>query len=313
VVPGQSKQITNGKFDWMEIPGPGKDAWDGLNWKKDEMDKDSGITPTLEGDLTGKTLGEIQLAREASLKRMKVPLDNIAWAIEQDAYLTLSWMNQVYSTPEVKQFASEADILAFENEQGIKRDETFQNTDPATGEPTGMTATFLPELSLGLEERNGQLFESEKSRFFQVGKDLPTRALKWKGIFKVIPRSILGTSEVIMKQTKTEMANMLIPLFVQPAELMMKAAMQILKINEEDPIDWLPESWLNPPPPAPPEMFVPTGAPQGENGGDPAAHTANNQQTMQNRVGMTPQQAQTVVPNAQVSGGPSMNSMIGTK
>lgn len=313
VVPGQSKQITNGKFDWMEIPGPGKDAWDGLNWKKDAMDKDSGITPTLEGDMTGKTLGEIQLAREASLKRMKVPLDNIAWAIEQDAYLTLSWMNQVYSTPEVKQFASEADILAFENENGIKRDETFQDTDPLTGEATGpMTATFLPELSLGLEERNGELFESEKSKFFQIGKDIPTRALKWKGIFKVIPRSILGTSEVIMKQTKTEMANMLIPLFTQPPELVKKAAMQILKVNEEDPIDWLPESWLNPQP-APQPIFTPAGGSPASTGNPGTEHTGNNQQTMQNREGLTPQHAQTVVPNAEVSGGPSMNSMIGNK
>ena len=248
VVPGQSKQITNGKFDWMEIPGPGKDAWDGLNWKKDEMDKDSGITPTIEGDLTGKTLGEIQLAREAALKRMKVPLDNIAWAIEQDAYLTLSWMNQVYSTPEVKDFASEAEVTAFEQEMGITHDELFQKTDPMTGEPNGLKATFLPELSLNLQKTGDNLFESDKSKFFQVGKDIPVTSLKWKGIFKVIPRSILGTSEVILKQTKTEMANMLIPLFVQPAELVMKAAMQILKINEEDPADWLPESWLNPPP-----------------------------------------------------------------
>lgn len=303
VVPGQSKQITNGKFDWMEIPGPGKDAWDGLNWKKDEMDKDSGITPTIEGDLTGKTLGEIQLAREAALKRMKVPLDNIAWAIEQDAYLTLSWMKQVYSTPEVKEFANESDILAFEKESGIQRNELYQNTNPETGEPTGLTATFLPELSLHLEDRQGKLFESEKSKFFQVGKEIPVEALNWRGIFKVIPRSILGTSEVIMKQTKTEMANMLIPLFVQPPELVKKAAMQILKVNEEDPIDWLPESWLVEKTPeqiqAEQPLFTPAdgSAPQ-EQGGQQIA----TQHTMQNKSGNTPTEATKVVPGNQVSG-----------
>lgn len=300
IIPGQSKQITNGKFDWMEIPGPGKDAWNGLDWKKDEMDKDSGITPTIEGELTGKTLGEIQLAREAALKRMKVPLENIAWAIEQDAYLTLSWMKQVYSTPEVKRFANEEEIRAYEVSMNVVHDELF--TDEEDG---SYTATFLPELSLGLEERDGKLFESEKSKFFQVGKDISPEKLEWRGIFKVIPRSIIGTSEVIMKQTKTEMANMLIPLFTQPPELVKKAAMQILKVNEEDPIDWLPESWLIEKAPEQP-LFVP-----GEEGEiNPAEHKGNNQQTIQNRVGLTPQHAQTVVPRAEVTA-PGMKNFIG--
>lgn len=317
IVPGQSKQITNGKFEWMEIPGPGKEAFEGLKYQKDAMDKSSGVTPTMEGDVTGKTLGEIQLAREAALKRMKVPIDNIAWALEQDAYLTLSWMKQVYSTPEVKEFANEGEIRAYENSLGIVHNEVYQDTDPLTGLPTGpMTATFLPELSLHLEDRNGKLYESEKSKFFQVGKDIKPEQLNWKGIFKVIPRSIVGTSEVILKQTKTEMANMLIPLFVQPVELVGKAAMQILKVNEEDPLDWLPEAWLqflNLKPQEQQqqieqdqEMFIPTdgSAPQPQAGGavNPgAAHTGNSQQTMQNRMGASPQHAQTVVPNGQVS------------
>lgn len=303
IVPGQSKQITNGKFDWMEIPGPGKDAWDGLGYQKDTIDKNSGITPTIEGDLTGKTLGEIQLAREAALKRMKVPLDNIAWAIEQDAYLTLSWMKQVYSTPEVKEFANEGEILAYEKENGVTHSDIFERKDTVSGEQIGLTATFLPELSLHIEDRDGKLYESEKSRFFQVGKDLQPEQLNWKGIFKVIPRSILGTSETIMKQTKTEMANMLIPLFTQPPELVKKAAMQLLKINEEDPLDWLPESWLVEKTPeeiqAEMPMFTPDDGSAPENPG--VAHAGNNQHTIQNRSGNSPQHAQTVVPNGQVS------------
>lgn len=304
IVPGQSRQVTNGKFEWMQIPGPGKDSWDGLQMQQKIMDDSSGITPTMEGELTGKTLGEIQLAREASLKRIKTPLDNVAWAIEQDAYLSLSWMKQTYSTPEVKDFADEAELLAYEKEVGIQHNELFQKNDPnaeidpTTGLPksSGLTATFLPELSLHLEDRGGDLFESEKSRFFQVGKDLPTEKLNWKGIFKVIPRSILGTSETIMKQTKTEMANMLIPLFAQPPELVKKAAMQIIKVNEEDPEDWLPDLWLQPQQPtAQPsqELFTPAGG-----------------QTLQNQTGNTPQKPQTVVPEGQVST-PTPRNMIG--
>jgi len=313
IVPGQSKQITNGKFDWMEIPGPGKEAWDGLQYQSKQIDIGSGITPTLEGEMTGKTLGEIQLAREAALKRLKVPIDNIAWALEQDAYLTLSWMKQVYSTPEVKQFADMEEITAYEQSSGVVRNETFQDTDPLTGEPTGpITATYLPELSLNLEVRDGKLFESEKSKFFQVGKDIQPEQLNWKGIFKVIPRSIVGTSEVILKQTKTELANLLIPLFVQPVELVGKAAMQLLKVNEEDPMDWLPEQWLQFLMLKPEEqqqqlqaeqpLFTPAdgSAPEQGAGGD-VAHMERGQHTMQNRTGNSPQQATKVVSPGQIS------------
>jgi hypothetical protein len=305
IVPGQSKQITNGKFDWMEIPGPGQEAWKGLEYKSNEIDKNSGITPTIEGDVTGKTLGEIQLAREAALKRLKVPLNNIAWAIEQDAYLTLSWMKQVYSTPEVKEFANDAEILKYEQEMGVNHDELFEKKDE-TGEQVGLTATFLPELSLNLDiGDDGKLMESEESRFFQIGKDITTKQLNWKGVFKVIPRSLLDTSETIMKQTKTEMANMLIPMFLQPPELVKKAAMQLIKINEEDPQDWLPDSWLMPP--APEEEQIDTESlflgPEGEGmeAMDPAAHEAKGQHTVQNRSGMTAPTATKMVPGGQVS------------
>ena len=41
-----------------------------------------------------------------------------------------------------------------------------------------------------------------------------------------------------------EMFNALLPLFEKPPELVAKGAEQIVKINEEDPKDWLPDSFL---------------------------------------------------------------------
>lgn len=253
IVPGQSKQITNGDFNWMEIPGPGEDSWRGLEYKTKRIDEASGITPTIEGELTGKTLGEIQLAREAALKRLKTPLDNIAWAIEQDAYLSLSWMKQIYSTPEIKEFANEEELMQFQEETGMESNDLYSRVDPQSGEASGLIATYYPELSLHLEDREGQLFESKESKFFTIGKDISPEKLDWRGIFKVIPRSILDNSETIMKQVKLEMANLLIPLLSQPAEIVMKTAIQICKVNEEDPRDWLPDVWFNPPTPQPPQ------------------------------------------------------------
>jgi len=236
IVPGQAKQVINGKVDWMEIPGPGGDSYRGLEMLQKAMDDSSGITPTMEGDITGKTLGEIQIARESALKRLKVPLENISDAIEQDAYLTLSWMSQVYSTPETKTFINEEEMMKYEQENEIERSDLYQ--DAATME---MMATYYPQIALHLEDRDGQLYESKETKFFQVGKDILPTSLKWKGMFKVIPRSLVGSSETIMKQTKMELANLLIPLFSMPPELVRKAAVQLIKINEEDEKDWLPD------------------------------------------------------------------------
>lgn len=290
IQPGKGTQIINGKVDWLEVPGPGKDAFEGLKYVKSKIDDNSGITPTLEGEVTGKTLGEVLHAKEASLKRIKTPLENIAWAIEQDAYLTLSWMSQTYSIPEVKEFADETEMLAFEEEWGIQRDMATQLTNDA-GDITGLQATYLPQLSLHLEDRDGQLYESKDSKFFQIGKEIKPEQLKWRGIIKVIPKSVMGQSVEVERQMKDEMFNKLVPLFVQPPELVKKAAIQILKVNEEDPKDWLPDSWLV----EPSQLFI-NGpnvqqAMPGETQGGP---------TMQAGAGMTPGgNAPTVVPGGQ--------------
>lgn len=239
IVPGQAKQMINGKIDWLEIPGPGQDAFNGLKMREAKMDSNTGISPTLEGDITGKTLGEIQLARESSLKRLKTPLENISWAVEQDAYLTLSWAKQIYSTPEIKEFNTEDEMALFEQENGIENGGV--KIDEVTGE---VIAQYYPELALHLEDRDGQLYESENSKFFTVGKDLKGKDLHWRGIFKVIPKSLIGNSQVILQQTKQEMFNYITPLLQMDPKLYKKAVVQLLKINDEKETDWLPDAWL---------------------------------------------------------------------
>ncbi len=108
-----------------------------------------------------------------------------------------------------------------------------------------------------------------------------------------------------------EMANMLIPLFVQPPELVGKAAMQILKVNEEDPLDWLPESWLQLLNKTPEEqqqqiqdeqpLFTGEEDVSQETPGGDVAHMERGQHTMQNRTGNSPQEATKVVPPGQIS------------
>ncbi len=55
------------------------------------------------------------------------------------------------------------------------------------------------------------------------------------------------------------MVNILVPLFVQPFEIVGKVAKQLLKLYKEDPEDWLPDAWLQP---QQKPLFVPTGGEQ---------------------------------------------------
>ena len=324
IVPGEGRQITSstGKPEivWNEIPGPGKEAWEGMKVIQDMMDDDTGITPTLEGDITGKTLGEIQLAREAALHRQKTPVDNIAWLIEQDAYLRLSWMSQIYTIPTVKEFTDEQELMEYEKENQIEHSELFRATPDDTNPEPKITATYLPQLSLHLEDSEGKMVEGKESKFFQLGHkkgQIHPRQLKWKGIFKVLPRSIIDSSQTLGRATKMELANLLIPMLTSPdpqaMQKLAKVARQMVKVVEQDEEDWLPDDWIgflkNGPQPAPqqlgtgglpPGMAVP-GAPQAPG----QAPNAPNPQggSMQGSQGMTPPQAPTAVPRGEVSGG----------
>lgn len=360
IVPGQSRQITgsNGSakdaVTWMEIPGPGQDAWKGLEALQNMMDDDSGISPTLEGEVTGKTLGEVLHAKEAALKRLKTPLENIAWLIEQDAYVTLSWMSQIYPIPTVMEFADLTELVAFERENDMNRSALFgtyqqddngqpvpgANGQQAVGAP--YTAHYLPQLALHLEDSDGKLVQSKESQFFQIGTgqgQIAPSKLKWRGIFKVIPRSIIDSSQELVKATKMEVFNMIVPLLQFPPELVARPISQMLKVVEEDPEDWLPDSFIQylktgQAPPQPGQPGQPGGAPgqpPGGQGGQPAPAGAPGQPptppgpggapggpampqpggpTIQGSTGMTAPQAATIVPGSSM---PNITQLAGGK
>lgn len=306
IKPGQGRQLVNGKVDWMNIPGPGAEAWEGLRQVKSDIDGDSGIVPTIEGEVTGKTLGEVLHSKESALKRLKTPVENIAYAIEQDAYIALSWMTQVYSTPEVKQFAQITDIQNYNMENGIDSNQIFGNVDEETGEPSGpFKATYLPQLGLKLDTNGDKLIESREERFFQVGKDLPVKKLYWRGMIKVIPKSILSSSAELDKQRNMQFFNIIVPLLANPPEIFAKPVMQLAKSLEMDPRDWLPDSWIqymenNREQP----LFMPNPAMNPMlAGGDPmmGKGVQSNQTSMQGGAGTTPgTEAPTVVPQNQM-------------
>lgn len=221
-------------------------SFEGIKFMGERMDDNTGITPTLQGEVEGKTLGEVLHAKDSALKRLNIPLSNIASGfIEKDAYLTLSWANQVYSLPEVMEFASQKELDDFKAESEKEPENVMM------GEDGTITADFPRTLDLSLDQdREGTLIESPEDRFFTVGKDLPRKSIKWEGQITVSPQSIIAPSQELDRQRKMELFNMVFPATQMITQMMAmqdfqsavdlaKPVVQILEIQNEEPKDWL--------------------------------------------------------------------------
>lgn len=247
VEPGVAKQKLPGTtIDVVDVKFEPR-AFEWLDRRKERIDENTGITPTLQGQVEGKTLGEVLHAKDAALKRLNIPLANIAYAIEKDAYLTLSWGNQIYSLPEVMEFEDEKQLQEFMQETG-------RSWDQALVQPSGAISADFPrtlDLSLG-EDRQGNLIESPDARFFTIGQDMQKTALKWKGRITVKGMSIVAPSQELDRQRKLELFNLVSPVVTMITQAMSmgqfsvalgmaKPVVQILEIQDEKPEDWLPE------------------------------------------------------------------------
>lgn len=241
-------------IDQIKIAYDGR-GWDGVERIAQDIDNVSGITPTLQGAVEGETATETLHAKDSALRRLNIPLINIAHAIEEDAYITLSWMKQIYSIPEVKEFVNLRELEDYEEEQGITAESVSGETGLLGGFNGKVEGEFLPQLDLGLgEDRDGILEESPERRFFQLGKEgnLPLEALRWEGKISIKARSVVSPSPELEKQSKLELYNLVFPAVQAMAQAMSlgetdmalalyKPVNEILEIHDEEPIDWLPD------------------------------------------------------------------------
>jgi hypothetical protein len=203
--------------------------------------------------------------------------------------------------------------MAYEKESGLNHNQLFGKPNQETGEIEEYKATFLPELSLHLEEKGGQLYESKDSRYFQVGKDIQTEDLNWRGMIDVVPTSILAPSEELEKQRISEVFNLLVPLLQLAPQLVFKPSKQLLKANDQDPEDWLPDAWLALENKTTPQLFVdkPIAGITPE-GTETTPTNPNNAETIQAQTGTAPNEGgQTVVPENQIQPAGQKSGLLG--
>jgi hypothetical protein len=243
ITPGVGKQTLDPKnISWLETPGPGTEAWQGIEMFKKDVDESSAISPSLEGEITGKTAFEIAQAKESALKRMKTPLDNILDALNLEGYITLSLIQILYSIPETYAISNPELIEDYLKE--IESDpDLYERSEPDMDGNSTFTAKVFPEFPLNLEpDEKGNLIEASDTQFFRV----KPKHLSWEGIINIKSQSLLSPSKQVDKALELEMYNLLIPLLGNPLGPLTygKVAKNITKLYDKDPRDVLPEEWL---------------------------------------------------------------------
>lgn len=270
IQPGVGKQVLDPKnVNFLEVPGPGKDAYDGIEMFNKDIDKSSGITDPLSGEITGKTAFELAQAKESALKRMKDPLDNILEALDNEGYITVSLIQLIYSIPETYKITDEQLINDYLQEVQSDPD-LFERDDQGA-----FTAKVYPEFPLNLgKDEKGNLIETKDTRFFRIKPDY----LQWEGIINIKSQSLLVPSKQIEKALYLEMSNALMPMLGSPdpaaADKYGKLAKQLVKEYDKDPKDYLPDSWINPPAQAPGQGLIVPAGPMGGPGVPGQPHTA---------------------------------------
>ncbi|MCK9370407.1 hypothetical protein M0R04_10905 [Candidatus Dojkabacteria bacterium] len=261
ISPGVGKQVLDPKsINWLETPGPGRDAWEGLQYFQDKIDEYSGIGDPLLGAVTGKTAFEIAQAKEAALKRLKDPLNNILEALNTEAYITISLMQLMYSIPETH-VISDPDLMQRYLEEVQADPELYERN-----ENDEFVAKIYRQFPLNLDEdENKNLIETDETKFFRI----KPKYLNWEGIVNIKSQSILSPSKQIDKAMDIEMYNLLTPWVSIPngQQLFGKMAKSLIKHYDKDPKEILPDSWINEQPQQPQQLPQPQGQPQGQQGG----------------------------------------------
>lgn len=184
-----------------------------------EIDVATFIPKALAGVDVSDTAYQAAQNREAALKKLTLPLDNIKDALEDDANIAFRLFKVLYSQPEEVYYIlpetqefEEAIIALSENPE----DERFVWMPPEKegGQPIIARRKFK-EVELGLSKEikkeegrlvdTGNVIESEEATFWEM---IPNH-FNWEGYINIEPMSFIPVSESLVIQEKKERTQFL--------------------------------------------------------------------------------------------------------
>lgn len=224
--------------------------------QKIDIEENTGVNNIVAGQNGESTLGATVILKEAALNRLTPPRNSMMNALQTDAHIALSWIEQTYPVDKVFLVDSDEDIAAFAQ----ANPDYFMETAPVTGEDetiVGHVITASRNLRLNFDfTKEGDLLE-----------DVPTRTIAARSLFQemkdhghkksyveflVDPDSMLVPSMEIQKQNYmaispiiTNQINVIFQLRLNDPEAaasQLRAFERLLKVQRENIYDYIPKN-----------------------------------------------------------------------
>ena len=245
IKPGKFIKTLNPKdITFLQVPPPRvKENLEVIGWLEQKEEQKTGITKHLEGEeqQNNNTAFEIGVRREASLKRLRLPLKSFQYALAWEFKNRIDLIRQVYSEFQVEHLVDEEEIMAYLEEVQADPDFYFIENEGQAGQEKFYVKKFR-EVNIGLEkDEKGVFTESDNSNFFKVKPEY----LVWEGDAIIDINSILVQSDEMEKADTLRFTNLLVPMFQMLPEIALKPAKQLCMAFNRDPKKWLPQAWLD--------------------------------------------------------------------
>ena len=271
ILPGVFRRTLDpDKVKWLQVPGINQTPFNALEYLEGKEDTITGISASLEGDpsnqKTSDTAYGLGLDREASLKKLQLPLKSLQMALKWEIENHIAMIQQTYSDFEVEHLEDPEDIQDYLTEVNADPDFYFIESEGKAGKEIFWKKKFRQaELKVNQDDA-GSFISSENKKFFHI---LP-KYLAWSGSATIDIDSILVTSEVLEQQNTLRLVNLLLPMFQMDPAVALKPARQLLASFKKSPRDWLPDAWLGAQPQSAVQQQPGAGGGAGAQAGAPA-------------------------------------------
>ncbi len=224
--------------------------------QKEAIEQNTGVNNIVAGSNAESTLGSTVILKEAALNRLTPPRNSMMNALQTDAHIALSWIEQTYPVDKVFLIDKEEDIAAFAQQNP----DYFVQSAPVLdddGIPTATVIAASQNLRLNFDfTADGQLLE-----------DVPNRTISARNLFQELkdhghsktylefiidPDSMLVPSMEIQKQNYmaispiiTNQINLIFELRntdPDASAAQLRAFERLLKVQKENIYDYIPKA-----------------------------------------------------------------------
>lgn len=224
--------------------------------QKVAIEENTGVNNIVAGQNAESTLGSTVILKEAALNRLTPPRNSMMSALQTDAHIAVSWIEQTYPVDKIFFIDKDEDIASFAKQNP----DYFAQVTPVfddAGTIVGQVVTASPNLRLNFDfTPDGQLLE-----------DVPNRTISARNLFNELdshghskaylefiidPDSMLVPSMEIQKQNYmaispiiTNQINLIFQLRNTDAEaaaVQLRAFERLLKVQKENIYDYIPKS-----------------------------------------------------------------------